>query len=114
MPAKKNSIPWNKGIKTNISPPNKVQLSDILEGKYPAFQSLKLKNKLFDEGIKQRKCEKCNLTEWMCQPIPLELHHINGDSTDHSLINLEVLCSNCHSLTDTFKGKNKGSGKRRR
>lgn len=52
--------------------------------------------------LRGRKCEKCGNTEWMGQPINLEIHHINGDRSDNSLENLQLLCPNCHSYTDTF------------
>lgn len=56
-----------------------------------------LKKKLIEDGIKEYKCERCGNTEWNGKPIPLELHHINGDHTDNRLENLIILCSNCHS-----------------
>lgn len=68
--------------------------------------SFKLKNKLLKEGYKEYKCEKCGNIEWYGKPIPLELHHINGDNTDNRLENLQMLCPNCHSFTDTYGGKN--------
>ena len=70
--------------------------------------SFKLKNKLLNEGIKEHKCENplCGLTEWQGKPIPLELHHINGDNTDNRLENLQLLCPNCHAQTETYGGKN--------
>lgn len=64
--------------------------------------------KLFNEGLKERKCECCNNTEWMGYPIPLELHHINGVHTDNRIENLQVLCPNCHAQTDNYRGKNIG------
>ena len=36
----------------------------------------------------------------------LELHHINGNPTDNRLENLQILCPNCHSKTNNFRGKN--------
>jgi DNA-binding CsgD family transcriptional regulator/5-methylcytosine-specific restriction endonuclease McrA len=65
-----------------------------------------LKRRLFEAGLKTRRCESCGLTEWMGKPVPLALHHVNGDSHDHRLENLQILCSNCHSLTDTWSGRN--------
>ena len=56
-------------------------------------------------------CWECGITEWNGKPIVLELEHINGDSSDNSEKNLSLLCPNCHSQTDTFKGKNKGNGR---
>lgn len=55
-----------------------------------------LKQKLINEGLKENKCERCGLSEWMGKPIPLELHHKNGNHYDNNLENLEILCSNCH------------------
>ena len=58
--------------------------------------------------VKQRRCECCGLTEWQGQPIALELHHINAIRDDQRLENLQLLCPNCHTLTDNYRGKNKG------
>lgn len=41
----------------------------------------------------------------MGQPIPLELHHINGIHDDLRIENLQILCSNCHAATDNFRGR---------
>jgi 5-methylcytosine-specific restriction endonuclease McrA len=37
----------------------------------------------------------------------MALHHVNGDNTDNRLENLQVLCPNCHSQTESFSGRNK-------
>lgn len=57
------------------------------------------------------KCEMCALTEWGNKPILLVLDHINGNSSDCSLSNLRQICSNCDTLTPTYKGRNKGQGR---
>ena len=61
------------------------------------------------------KCEKCGWGERneYTQTIPLEIHHIDGNYTNNNLDNLQVLCPNCHSLTDNYKSHNK-SGRRGR
>jgi 5-methylcytosine-specific restriction endonuclease McrA len=41
----------------------------------------------------------------------LEINHIDGNGTNHSKDNLEVLCPNCHALTDTYRGRNVGNGR---
>ena len=67
----------------------------------------RLKIRLINEGIFEYKCAKCGIYEWQGQPISLQLHHKNGINNDHRKENLEFLCPNCHSQTDTFSGKNK-------
>jgi len=75
------------------------------------FQSFKLKNRLFKEGLKEAKCEKCDWAEMSADGrLPLELDHINGDRYDNRLENLRILCPNCHSLQLTHRGKNKKRG----
>lgn len=56
-------------------------------------------------------CSNCGLSEWQGRPVPLELHHKNGNSRDNRLENLEYLCLNCHAITSNFRGKNINSGK---
>lgn len=46
--------------------------------------------------------------------IPVELEHIDGNSSNNSLSNLKLLCPNCHSLTPTYKALNKGNGRHAR
>lgn len=85
----------------------RIPLSEILAGLHPDYQTFKLHKRLIREGIFERRCSRCFLAEWQERPIPLELNHKNGKSWDHRLDNLELLCRNCHGLTDTFAGKNK-------
>lgn len=50
------------------------------------------------------KCQKCGWGE--VHPItlesPLHVHHIDGDATNNSEDNLQLLCPNCHSLTENY------------
>ena len=69
-------------------------------------QSNKLRRKLLREGLKEYKCECCNNTYWNGVPIPLEVHHKDGNKTNNELDNLQILCPNCHALTPTYRGKN--------
>jgi hypothetical protein len=65
-----------------------------------------LKRRLLSDGLKEPECEECGIREWRGRPLPLELHHMNGDPLDHRLENLNLLCPNCHSQTDTWGGRN--------
>jgi hypothetical protein len=94
-----------KGM-AKVSP--KIPLPDIIEkGKYPHYQSFKLKNRIINEGVKKNVCETCGCTSWQGKQINLELHHADGNRQNHMLNNLKLLCPNCHSQTDTYRAKNK-------
>lgn len=84
----------------------KRDIEDYLNNKYP-IQSYKLKLRLLKEKKLLPICNMCKLSSWLNVNIPLELHHKNGINTDNNLNNLELLCPNCHALTDSYRGKNK-------
>jgi 5-methylcytosine-specific restriction endonuclease McrA len=46
--------------------------------------------------------------------IPLEVEHIDGNWKNNKEENLELICPNCHSLTKTYKGGNRGKGRPRK
>jgi hypothetical protein len=65
-----------------------------------------LKRRLFEAGIKQRRCELCGQgEEWQGRRISLILDHINGVSTDNRLPNLRIVCPNCAATLDTHCGR---------
>ena len=72
------------------------------------ISSWRIRNYLFDFGIKERRCERCKLTHWLDDKhlIPLEVNYIDGDITNNQLSNLEILCPNCHYFTPNYKIKN--------
>lgn len=75
----------------------------LVEGS--SFSTSNLRKRLIAEGLKEEKCERCGLFEWLGEKLPLELDHINGVSNDHRLHNLKILCPNCHALTPTWRGR---------
>lgn len=83
---------WNKG----------AQLKDWTEYSRPIQFKVHV--------IKRRghRCELCKLSAWQNKPITLELHHKDGDRTNNCTKNLLLLCPNCHSFTDTWRGKKNG------
>ena len=57
-------------------------------------------------ALRGHKCECCGNTEWLDKPITLEVHHKDGDNLNNELDNLQLLCPNCHSQTENWRGKN--------
>lgn len=96
---------WNKG-KTSLahSSVKRKPISEILV-QNSGWSSHSIRMRLLRDGLKESKCERCGLTEWLGTPIPLELHHINGVHTDNRLENLQILCPNCHALTSNYSGR---------
>jgi len=102
---------WLKGKTHNWAPT--TPLSNILVNNSTyGGGTYKLKNKLFKEGVFEKKCYNCNLSEWLGKEIPTELEHINGNRFDCRKENLTILCPNCHAQTKTYRGKNKKVGSR--
>lgn len=83
----------------------KYELDDILNGKHPQYPTSKILPRLVKEGLREYKCTKCGISEWQGSRISLELDHIDGNNSNHSLSNLRALCPNCHSQTDTYRSK---------
>ena len=71
-----------------------------------SIQSGKIRKKLLDGGIREHKCEVCGNSLWLGKPIPLEAHHKDGNPSNNVLDNIELICPNCHAMTDTYRGKN--------
>ncbi len=86
-----------------ISPLRKRALDYLKEGQTISTHRLKLL--LLRDAVKSHQCENCKLTEWLGQPIPLELHHKDGDRGNNKLDNLQLLCANCHALTPNNSGR---------
>lgn len=82
----------NKGRKFPPRQPISVYLV-----KGSTIKSHTLKLRLIKEGLKEHKCERCLLKEWLGKPIPIELHHKDNDHWNNLYENLEILCPNCHA-----------------
>jgi len=61
-------------------------------------------------------CEKCGWNERnpFTKKIPLQCHHKDGDYKNTTEENIEIICSNCHSLTKNYGGRGNNGRKWRR
>lgn len=64
-------------------------------------------------ALRTHCCEKCKNTFWNNEKIPLEVHHLDGDSLNNELENLQLLCPNCHAQTENWRGKNRNKDVRK-
>ena len=122
---------WNKGltkdtderVKNNAKAQGLARLRHIQSHEHQTFQCRcwvseeqliagnarprRFKKQLLGRKLLEDKCSKCGLSpKWNNEPLTLELDHINGNHNDWRLTNLRILCPNCHTQTDTYKGRN--------
>ncbi len=72
-----------------------------------------IRDYLFEKN--NNKCEICGWGEvnLNTNKIPLQIHHKDGNCQNNNEDNLQLLCPNCHSLTDNFGSRNKNGTKGR-
>lgn len=80
--------------------PLNTPIQNILDGKHPNYRIDKLQNRLIEEGILIEQCNICGFMERRITDykVPLALAFMDGDSTNHSLENMELTCFNCFFL----------------
>ncbi|MEU1575949.1 HNH endonuclease signature motif containing protein [Streptomyces collinus] len=68
----------------------------------------RLKWAMASSGVAER-CALCGTEAvWRGRPLPLEVDHVDGDWRNNRIENLRLLCPNCHSTTDSYRGRGKG------
>lgn len=88
---------WNgQSGKGRLGRNKQLKIEDVLqpESSYPSHQ---VRSALLKAGLKTNECEQCGVSNWLNSPLTAQLHHRNGVRNDHRLLNLEMLCPNCHS-----------------
>lgn len=72
-----------------------------------------LKKYMLEDLHIPNKCAICSISQWQGKDLVLELDHIDGNSSNNDISNLRLLCPNCHSQTDTFRGRSINTGKQK-
>jgi len=83
---------WKNGLETGMRGKNGI--------------SIPLRRYIFEKN--NNKCQKCGWSQEnvYTKSIPLTVHHIDGNHTNNNEDNLELLCPNCHSLTENYGSRN--------
>lgn len=95
---------WLKGKNNENS-----YISALEYSQRPSCKPLILKEKMFKENIREKKCEICGNDSWMGKPIPLEIHHKDCNRFNNNFDNLQILCPNCHAQQPGNSGANTGN-----
>jgi hypothetical protein len=112
---KKGCVPWNKN--KTFKEESILRLIEIIEGgdyKNHSDNSIRRLVKKYLIHKHGNKCMICGLSEWRNITIPLVSDHIDGDSENNDITNFRIICNNCDSVLPTFKGKNRGRGRKNR
>ena len=110
-----NQIPNRNIYCNNVCQMKYQKKSDfvlILDGNFDKLgskQNIDRVSKQYLISIYGHKCMCCGWSEinkWT-KKVPIELNHIDGNPENHNIKNLELLCPNCHSLTEFYKRRGK-------
>ena len=71
-----------------------------------SYKRSALKQRLFEAGLRDRRCEMCGQSEeWRGRLMSLILDHINGVPDDNRFENLRIVCPNCAATLETHCGR---------
>lgn len=95
---------------------SKIQL--WLNGEFDGVRGSNQLSQTIRDYLLEKNNYSCELCGWnkinpITKKCPLEIHHRDGNCLNNSNENLQVLCPNCHSLTENYKALNKNSDRER-
>lgn len=65
--------------------------------------------------VRGDKCENCSFDKKSPSGNSIiQLEHIDGNYQNNAIENLQLLCPNCHAMTETYGNKNKNGGRKYR
>ena len=98
------------GETTNFSVSEKLKIiahEKLLKEDFSTLSFERLRQRVILEQDNKCGRSECGLNEWFGKKISLELDHVDGNNKNNERVNLIALCPNCHSITSTWRGRNK-------
>ena len=86
-----------KGITTAGNTGWGVKVQDLFDGKHPKYPHWKLQERIVRDGYLKQECSNCGYDEYREKDMrgPYLINFLDGDSQNHSLDNLHLLCYCC-------------------
>ena len=81
-----------------------------LSGKYGIITAVR--NYIFRKNNNECECCHKNYINPYTNLSILQIHHIDGDCTNNKEENLQLLCPNCHAMTENYGSRNRGNATR--
>lgn len=106
----KNSKSIYCSIECNLAHKKEQRLKDFQDGKCSSVVSKKILLEIHGNVCLDPLCA----WDFSKRNVNVELEHIDGNSHNNNPDNLTLLCPSCHSLTPTYKARNKGNGRAKR
>lgn len=94
----------------SVSSKKEIWARELMDAAFETLSYERMRKRVLLE--QENACAGCGLAEWRGQPLVLELEHTDGDPGNNARTNVEALCPNCHSITATWRGRNRGQCKR--
>lgn len=97
----------------------KSRIKNWLSGKHNGMRGKTATVVWIKRYLIEQRGEKCELCGWAeinshTGNVPIELSHKDGNFKNNKIENLELVCPNCHSLTDSYRSLNNGNGRPRK
>jgi transposase len=95
---------WVSDIPVDQKAAYKLSMESIEKKESLLTTKTALKNRLLRDST---ACHRCGNLEWQGVPIPLEIHKLVA-KIGYTRSNVQLLCPNCHALTDNWRGRGIG------
>jgi hypothetical protein len=78
-----------------------VKIQDLFDGKNPNYPHWKLQERVVRDGYLKQECSNCGYDDYREKDMrgPYMICFLDGDSKNHTLDNLHLLCYNCFFIT---------------